>query len=367
MLEPSGRLLAWAQGVDVGRESPVLGLGYESFSWHANILSAIPNSYYTIYKNNKYSWVLQTPHNIFVQIFVSGGAVGLCLWLLIAGYAVVILIFDLIRNRRLLNTPVIISIISFHIFGIFQSMQYIPMVWSMIFLCLGYAMTIDEGVLPGRLRRVFGVLTKVSVVLVVISFFVYLGNFESRSLAQKYGLNIYAMDQDRDKFAGFFQPSQRWKYGDYRWSGKKGRVVISGQWSVVSGQKGRDSAQIRRLRRLRELGEKKKDGGQGGVELEFHCRTPGVEEEPVVLTVSHDGKLIDKITFRKKGSVKRRYELWETSEVRGRRSEVRSQKSEVKGKEERLVLEVSRTWIPHEVLRNFDRRKLGIGVKIHKK
>ena len=132
----------------------------------------------------------------------------------IIGYSILVLIVDLVKNKRLLNTPVIISIISFHIYGIFQSMQYIPMIWLLIFLCLGYAMTIDDDVLSGRFRRVFGVLTKVSVVMVVIGLFVYLSNFESRSLAEKYGLKIYAMDQDRDKFAGFFQPSQRWKYGD---------------------------------------------------------------------------------------------------------------------------------------------------------
>ena len=90
--------------------------------------------------------------------------------------------------------------------------------------------------------------------------------------------------------------------------------------------------------------------GQGGVELEFHCRTPGVEEEPVVLTVSHDGKALDKITFTKKESVRKKYEL-----------------PEIAGKEQKLLLEVSRTWNPHNALGNFDRRELGIGVKIHKK
>ena len=90
---------------------------------------------------------------------------------MIVGYALVVLIFDLIKNKRLLNIPVIISIISFHIYGIFQSMQYIPMVWSLIFLSLGYAMTMDEGVLPIRFRRVMGVVAKGSVVLVVIGFF----------------------------------------------------------------------------------------------------------------------------------------------------------------------------------------------------
>ncbi len=334
LLEPSGRLKAWAQGVDVGRESPLLGLGYESFSWHANILSTTPNSYYTIYKNNKHSSVLQTPHNIFVQIFVSGGIVGLCLWLLIVGYAVVLLTFDLIRNKRLLNTPVIISIISFHIFGIFQSMQYIPMIWSMIFLCLGYAMTIDEEVLPERLGWVFGILTKVSVVLVAVGFFVYLSNFESKSLAEKHGLKIYAMDQDRDKFAGFFQHSKRWNYGDYRWSGKRGRVAIA-QSGKVKGESGKD-------------GMNRMNGG--AVEVEFYCRTPGVEEEPVVLRVYHEGEVLDEISFSKEESVRKTYSL-----------------PEVPGEDQELVLEVSRMWIPHEHLGNFDRRKLGIGVKIHKK
>ena len=35
----------------------------------------------------------------------------------------------------------------------------------------------------------------------------------------------------------------------------------------------------------------------------------------------------------------------------------------VVGGDDELVLEVSRTWIPHEVLGNFDRRRLGVGVK----
>ena len=224
------------------------------------------------------------------------------------------LIFDLVKNKRLLNIPVIISIISFHIYGIFQSMQYIPMIWLLIFLSLGYAMTMDERVLPIRVRRVMGVVTKVSVVLVAIGFFVYLGDFESRSLAQKYGKRIYAMDQDRDRFAGFFEPSKRWNYGDYRWFGKKAAVYVP-------------------------------DGGE--VALEFHCRTPGLDKDPVILTVFHDGKLMDTISFTKEGSVKKKYELPKTP-----------------GEEQELLLEVSRTWIPQEHLGNFDRRKLGIGVKV---
>jgi hypothetical protein len=334
---------------------------------------------------NKHPNLLQTPHNIFVQVFVSGGVIGLCFWILMAGYAVMILTFDLIRNKRLLNTPVIISIISFHIFGIFQSMQYIPMIWLLIFLSLGYAMTIDDGVLPDRVRRVTKVLTKVSVVLVIVGFFVYLGNFESRSLAKKYGMNIYATDQDRDRFAGFFQESQRWKYGDYRWCGKRGSVrVRRAQGAEREAQRVPGSTPVRSAGPTGQAGQGIEVAGQGqgngAVEIEFYCRTPGVEKEPVVVRVLHDGKMIDEISFAKKGSVRRRYELEAQSlkqsaprlntlegnpVQRGREGRERRAVSR-KEREQKLLLEVSRTWIPHEHLGNFDRRKLGIGVKIVK-
>jgi len=262
--------------------------------------------------------------------------VGLGLWLLIVGYAIMILLFDVIKNKRLLNIPVIISIISFHTYGIFQSMQYMPMIWSLIFLSLGYAMTVDENVLPVRVRRVTGVLTKVSVALVVIGFFVYLANFESRSLAEKYGKRIYATDQERDRFAGFFHPSKRWKYGNYRWFGKKGTIHVP---------------------------------GGGNIELDFHCRTPELEKEPLLLTVFHDGRVLDEISFS-----------GQKIEDRGRKTENRRQKRGKKktgytvkrkyqlpvtpGETQDLVLVVSRTWNPHNVLGNFDRRELGLGVKI---
>ena len=122
--------------------------------------------------------------------------------------------------------------------------------------------------------------------------------------------------------------------------------MVGGQWSVVR----REKIVVR---------------GQRAVELEFCCRTPGVEKEPVILMVFHDGKLIDKILFttqksevrspKSKGgemmeyTVRRKYELPNAPE-----------------KEQKLLLEVSRTWIPHEHLGNFDRRELGVGVKIVK-
>ena len=86
-----------------------------------------------------------------------------------------------------------------------------------------------------------GIATKVSVLLVAIAFFVYLSDFESKGLAQKYGKRIYAMKQDRDRFAGFFQPSKRWKYGDIGGS-QRGRlsmfqVGVKLRWSLIAGHR----------------------------------------------------------------------------------------------------------------------------------
>lgn len=342
LIEPSGRVKAWTQGLDVGKESPLLGLGFESFSWHAYILSGRPNSFYTLYKENKHPEVLQTPHNIFFSLFVSGGVVGLYMWLVMVLYAVVILTADLIKQKRLLNVPVFICIISFHIFGIFQSMQYIPMIWSMIFLCLGYAMTIDERVLSDRLRRITNVLTKTSVVLLCIGIFFYMSNFESRHLAQKYDLKMYALEQDQNQFAGFYQPSQRWRYGDYRWSGERGAIYVP------------------------ENGGQEVEGGRPRlVALEFHCMTPGTEDDPVVVTVSHEGRVLDRIVFKGMGGeTQSAQQKANGKKLRGESIVRRYDIPDVPGKEERLLMKVSRTWIPHNHLGNFDRRELGVGVRI---
>jgi O-antigen ligase len=311
-LDTSGRDVTVGQGINVGKERPVYGMGYESFLWQAHNLIKIPGSSFSKFCGAD-PFIHDSPHNVFLSIFVSGGVVGLFLWLLIIGYAVMILIADLIKNQNLFNIPVIISIVSFHIYGLFQTMQYIPMIWLLIFLSLGYALTVCDEVLPARVRRVSALLTKISVVLVGVGLLVYAANFESRDLAVKYGLRIYDQDQERDRYAGFFQPSQRWQYGDYRWCGKRGAVYVP---------------------------------GGGDVGLEFRCQTPGVDKEPLVLTVFHEGRVLDTISFSKEESVIKKYSLPETP-----------------GKDREIVLEVSRTWNAHKYLKNFDRRDLGIGVK----
>jgi O-antigen ligase len=80
-LDVADRGYAWGQGFNVGRESPVFGMGYESFLWHANILTKIPESYFDKFLGE--SQFFDSPHNVFFSIFVSGGVVGVCLWVFI--------------------------------------------------------------------------------------------------------------------------------------------------------------------------------------------------------------------------------------------------------------------------------------------
>ena len=73
----------------------------------------------------------------------------------------------------------------------------------------------------------------------------------------------------------------------------------------------------------------------------------------MVLTVKYDGRILDEVVFGGKG---------QRSKVKGVTVRREYELPVVNGDDE-LLLEVSRTWIPHEVLKNFDRRELGIGVK----
>ena len=313
IFKASERTMVWKQGYGVGWERPIFGMGYESFRWHKGILENVEKS--NIRKNGSYRYQYDTPHNLYLQLFVNGGFVGLLLWGLVVAYVMALLIVDLIKDKRYFNVCVALSIVSFHVYGVFQSMQYIPMIWFLIFLMFGYALTIDDGVLPLSIRKFARFLSIIGVLLVFIGGIVYLYNFESRNLVEKYGLEVYRKDQDKHRYFGFY-PLLLGKYRGYRWSGKRAEVDIN---------------------------------GGGTVEIDFRCDTPGVEKDPVVLSVYQDQKLLDTVSFTKKGTLRRKYAFPETL-----------------GKTERLTLAVSRTWNPHKVYGNFDRKDLGVGVRVIK-
>lgn len=191
IIESSNRLNVWKDGINVGRESPLFGMGYDSFVWQAIMLDKIPESYF---KKGNVDGLHETPHNTFLQAFVSGGLIGLCLWLLIIGYSLMILIIDLVKNRNLLNIPVIISIIVSHIHGFFQDLQYIPMIWAITIIELGYVMTVSQNILQGSHRKKWDIIAAICVVVVLISGFAYHQKSSYEFLKTRYGVKTYKLE-----------------------------------------------------------------------------------------------------------------------------------------------------------------------------
>ena len=183
----------WMQGIDAGMENPIYGLGYESFAWHTSILSKIPESIYSRHKSNKYAHLHDTPHNLFITLFVNGGIIGASIWLIFIFMCLIILLYDLIKNHNLTNIPVLICIVIFHTYGIFQSMQYVPMIWFFAFICIAYCLRIPNDVLPQWIKYTFENSTKFVSILVLIGLCTYIYNFESYNLAKKYHLTKYLL------------------------------------------------------------------------------------------------------------------------------------------------------------------------------
>lgn len=349
------RIFCWGKGIDVGREKPLFGMGYESYRRHDMVLRHIPDSY--VGQHPKKSKNIDTPHNLFVQLFVSGGAVGLLFWLLCVGYMGILLVTDVIQNRTFFNLCVLLSVLSFHIYGVFQSMQYIPMIWMMIFICFGYAMTINEKVLPEKVRRATGWVIKAMVVVVLIGGVVYFMGRGSQDLADKYGLKVYAQDQDWHNYLGFYH-KEKWGKTFYRWSGKRGmvRTEVTPVESAALSRSVNSTGQGGRPSEIRSTETSSISRGKV-VGFDVQCHTPGVEKEPVVVWVSLDGKRIDAIVFRGKGGKTRWYNVG-TGQPRLNTPEGTPVQ---RGKHE-FLFEVSRTWNPGKMGVSEDWRDLGVAV-----
>lgn len=190
IIEPDSRIHVWKDGINIGRENPLFGMGYDSFRWHSIILEKVPDSHY----KKDFAGLSETPHNTYLQLFVSNGIVGLSIWLLITGYALMVLIIDLGKNNNLINIPVIISIIVAHIHGFFQDLQYIPMIWAIIFLEIGYAMMISEDLLPDGLRKVWNIIMAACISITLLSSFVYYKQSSYDFLKVKYGIKTYRLE-----------------------------------------------------------------------------------------------------------------------------------------------------------------------------
>ncbi len=139
----SPRPTVFKSGLLIGLESPLTGMGYETYAWHYPRLMASPAS--SLARNiDPKAEVFEATHNLFIQVFVGGGLLALIAWCLMAGR---VFQLELRRHRRradALSLGMLGALAAFHAFGLFQEMLYVPAVWLLFFIMLAHAMRLED-------------------------------------------------------------------------------------------------------------------------------------------------------------------------------------------------------------------------------
>jgi O-antigen ligase len=304
------RLQIWQEALTLVRESPLYGMGYEGYRRHQEVMSTIPESRFALQRRTSGDW--DDTHNLYVQLIVNNGVIGLLVWLSLVSYVALVLYRDGVINRNRMSFVLLGSLGTFHLYGFAQSMIYVASNWFLFFLISSYAILVEKKIFSLSVMRerkpVFVVF-----VLVMIGGVVYGNNLQSCRLAERYGLLRYDKDRGEDQYLGFYQREDWGKDGFFRWSGKKAEIVLS---------------------------------GSGLVTLDFICNTQQLDKEPVIMDVMLNGQPIDKWTFSDGRKVTKQYF-------------VPSGKDYMKNI---LQLRLSRTWIPTREKMGQDTRVLGVAV-----
>ncbi len=307
----TGRIKNWQDTLHIIDGSYLVGRGYESFSWQGHVLNTISSSSYKKYQ--RYENIRDTSHNFFLQIIVSNGLVGLITWFALAGTAAFILFKDYKINNNCQSGIMLLCLSVFHLYGLTQSMQYIPMIWFLVFIFIGYAMLRSMSVWPGIKPRFFRYALSVSIVCCLSAVSSYAFNIGNQLEARRYGIDVFAVDQDSYLYRGFHAKESWVGQGIYRWSGRQAEIVLN---------------------------------GSGLVGLNFVCYAPRLQQKPIVLDVFLDDLPIDRYTFWKTGKIYRTYWVQPRHEMN----------------ERKIRIEVSRTWNPLQEGLGRDIRNLGVAV-----
>ncbi len=305
---PEERLKVWKEGVSQGMESPWVGLGYGAYKWHQQIMLGIPQSRLSQHKKSQYTW--DTPHNFFIQLFCDMGVVGIVLWGVLAATVVWLLWQDLQTRGHVLSLVLLASFVGFHLYGITQSMQYIPVIWFLGFLVIGYCLSL-EVVSFSTATLFFRMTVLLMVPTLIVVLVAYARNFSSLQLARRYHLAHYSIDPHPEQFSGFYPPETKEEDGIFRWTGPRAEIL---------------------------------PGASGLLQLVYSCTAPDLDTNPIVLDVFLNGFQLDRATFWNHHPLRRTY--WIPPDA----------------KDGRLLLKVSRTWVPRLVGLGQDTRRLGVAV-----
>jgi O-antigen ligase len=307
----SPRTVILAQGLELARESPLFGSGYETFNLHQRALLGIPASGVARVPNpaataDPRDTLFDDAHNTYVQILAGTGAIGLACWLALSAICLLLVAGD--SDPSPLGFWVVLSMSVFHFDGLFQGMQYIPVIFFLFHLQTGYAMTVAANRWPFRFPKVVKTAWAVLAALVLVSPLYYWTHRGFRNFKEKYGLRAY-LPEEGAEFEGFFGP-EAWPKGEFRWMGRRGLINVE---------------------------------QAGPLRLLVACSHPDLVRDPVFVSFSFSGKLAGMLRFDRPGMLERSF-VFEEPGV--------------------LLLSVSRTWRPRDSDPQGDRRELGVAVSL---
>ncbi|HXB55807.1 MAG TPA: O-antigen ligase family protein [Vicinamibacteria bacterium] len=307
----SPRTVILAQGLELVRESPLLGSGYETFNLHLRALLGIPASPVARVPNPNVTadprdTLFDDAHNTYLQILAGTGALGLACWLALSAICLLLLAGD--RDPSPLSPWVVLSMSVFHFYGLFQGMQYIPAIFFLFHLQAGYAMTVEATRWPCTFQKAAKTAWAVLAALVLVSPLYYWPNRGFLNLKEKYGLRAY-LPEEGAEFEGFFGP-EAWPQGEFRWMGHRGLINVE---------------------------------QAGPLRLLLACSHPDLARDPVFVSFSVRGKPAGMLRFDRPGMLEKSFVM------------------EAPGP---LLLTVSRTWRPRDTDPQGDRRELGVAVSL---
>lgn len=311
----SPRRVAAAYALELAKLSPWLGLGYESFNMHLRAQLEIPGSGVARVVNTAVAYdtaetVFDDSHDTYLQVFTGTGALGLLAWLALALGGVWVAGRALRRRPTPQAVAVLVGLVVFHVYGLFQGMAYIPVTFFLFPLLLGSAVALDEAPAaaapldgnPGRPPRTMRRWLAGAAGIAALAAAAYARDNGYASLKRRLGVGAYLPDEAA-VYEGFYR-AESGASGEFRWTAR--RAIVN----VLS---------VRPFT------------------LRVACEHPDAEREPVVVSLRFEGRDLEPIVFRRPGAIERRF-AFETPGA--------------------LRLSVSRTFRPGRG----DRRELGVAV-----
>lgn len=212
-------------GLCIAAERPLFGMGFETYARHYPVLLATPGAWLHRFGDPR-AEVFETSHNMYVQLASGLGAAGLCLWLALAGRAGLLLWRRARAFGSLADAAMLLSLVAFHLYAVFQEMFYVPAVWFLLFVPLARAMAL-EAQAAGRDSRAARLVGWAAFALVAAGASSYATDAGLRATAARLHLADWRPAGQELAFEGFYPAEAGADGGLFRWSAGVGTLLVA--------------------------------------------------------------------------------------------------------------------------------------------